>query len=165
MSNLNWNDLVDQAAEASKPIPEGQYNLMVESAKWKPSKAGNPMMALIYRVVGGPEDGKQVRHWIALGNKDFQIIQFVAAFKSHGVNNPDLSAAAEILEAQFINSTVGAVLKHDGEYNGQPNVRIDNFTSAGSAGVAGLTPPPLAAPAAVAEAAPSGLTPPPLPAV
>lgn len=58
-----------------EPLPEGNMNFQVESAEIKQSKAGNPMIELIYLVIGDPElSGRKGRNYAVLEQQSGQYL-------------------------------------------------------------------------------------------
>ena len=55
MSSLNWGDLVKDAGETGsyEPLPDGDYDLVVQEAVAKTSQSGKTMFALKAQVQNG----------------------------------------------------------------------------------------------------------------
>lgn len=61
-------------------IPEGRYRVAVETVELDKSKAGNPMINVWFRVVGGEFDGSTLKDRLVLTEKSlFRVVGFLNA--------------------------------------------------------------------------------------
>jgi hypothetical protein len=68
---------VFNAVEASKgfePIPEGWYEAEITKSEMKPSKTGGAFLALTFKVVDGPFNGRMVFTNLNLKHKDASVV-------------------------------------------------------------------------------------------
>lgn len=67
MASASWQDLIKNAAEGPKPVPDGPYDVVVETASGdKPASTGKPMIKLKLKIVAGPQQGQPIYDQIVL---------------------------------------------------------------------------------------------------
>ena len=159
MTSFDFTNLEATAEEASRPIGKGRHTFKVESATWKPTKTGKPMMTLVCVCQDdGPDKNKKVWHRIVYTNEGFGAMRCVQETKAFGVNPSGMQGlGATELEAQFSSKMFSASVDHE-DFKGQPQARLNELSGgSGSSAAAGTdAPPPIAdaAPPAVGGDAP-----------
>jgi hypothetical protein len=64
-----------QAQSEFTPIPEGEYNLVIEKAETKPTKAGTgERLNIQFKVDGGDFDGRKLFHGLNVRNPSTQAV-------------------------------------------------------------------------------------------
>lgn len=68
---------IKQAQGDFTPLAEGTYGATIFDAKFKDSRAGNPMYELTFKITDGPEGiGRQIRGWFTLTAKAlFKVVE------------------------------------------------------------------------------------------
>lgn len=91
---------VDAYPDTSGPIPEGWHSFSITRARLTKSKAGNPMQANRYTVIGkeNPHEGKSLRDWIVYtkGRNGFGKLSALCQ-----AVDPDMQSYARDPEAGF----------------------------------------------------------------
>ena len=78
---------------AGGPVPKGDHVVEVTSAERKPSKAGNPMLALELTIVEGPAaDRKLYAYYVETGNARKRLKAFLEAAKRYTNGGYSLSS-------------------------------------------------------------------------
>lgn len=73
-------DLSNYKDKVGSRVPEGRYRVVVEDAETDTSAAGNPMINLWLRVVGGESDGATLVDRLVLTHKSlFRVVGFMNA--------------------------------------------------------------------------------------
>ena len=71
-------DLTNYKDTSGARVPEGTYRVVVEDAEVKKSKAGNDMVVLYLRVLGGPYDGSTILDRLTLSERAlFRVVEFM----------------------------------------------------------------------------------------
>lgn len=65
----------DSSGGNYQPLPEGVYDLQIESVDETTSKKGNPQLKVGCRVVGGDNDGKSTTIWYSLLEQSLWKVQ------------------------------------------------------------------------------------------
>lgn len=75
--NLTGEEIKAAQGGSFPPLAEGVYEAVVYEAKFKQSKANNPMYELTFKITAGPEGiGRQVRGWFTLTPKAmFKVVE------------------------------------------------------------------------------------------
>lgn len=61
MTQINFQQLMQEATTGFEPVPDDQYTVQVEKANAdKPTSTGKPMIKVEYRILGGPHDGRKL---------------------------------------------------------------------------------------------------------
>lgn len=165
MTTIDFGQLMKEAGEGFKPIPNGQYNAEIAKAEAVTSSTGKPMLKTQARIIGGPHEGRIVFDNIVItaGNpnalsfffRDMAALGLDAAY--FAANPPFEQVAAALVGRQCI-IDVGTK-----QYQGSDRNEIKSYKAAtggqigvpAAAPVAGFGPgvaPPQATPAPVAPA-------------
>ena len=156
MQEINWDDLLQTADEASKPPRAGHVRLRVETCEWKMSSTGKQMLKFRHKIVGGTDDGKAVFDQLVLSTDNPNaLVMFMNGVRAFGVDPGSFKTVphAQIPDL-FVGREVGAELKVDRMWNNQPQVDVTNYSVISGVGAPGQgSPPPLPAP--VSQVAPS----------
>ncbi|OFW55819.1 MAG: hypothetical protein A2Y75_05230 [Candidatus Solincola sediminis] len=115
MTSIDWASLRQTADDATKPVPEGEYDLVVNKAEATRASSGSPMIKMQLRVVGGPSDKKTIFHNITLtADNAFALAMFFRAMDAFGLNstwfeqnNPSLEQIAAGLVERPVHATIG----------------------------------------------------------
>jgi hypothetical protein len=164
---VSWDDLVKDAGDVSsfEPLPEADYDMVVKSAKYKPSKTGKKMWEVVGKVESGPYANRQVwTNLVITPDNPNALAMFFRKMGALGLTvdyfktNPSDEAVASALTGRRFRAHVGKR-----KYNGEDRNEIEKFfpPQDGGAvpGMPGMTAPPPAAstpppPAAAPVAAP-----------
>lgn len=73
-----------KAAKSYTPIPEGEYELLVEKAEEKSSKNGDPMLSLKFKVESGEHAGRFLFETVMLNHSNPVVIE-MGQRKLHGL--------------------------------------------------------------------------------
>lgn len=86
MSFFNNDTAYDpcKVAKTYAPIPEGEYDLIIEKCEGKTSKAGNRMLSLKFRIDGGEYDGRFLFENILMDHEKPSVVEMNTA-KLHGM--------------------------------------------------------------------------------
>lgn len=60
-----WSDLVKEFSGGFEPLPDGDYDVVVETAEYKVSSNGKDMIKVKFKVQGGPSNGRTI-YWNAV---------------------------------------------------------------------------------------------------
>lgn len=168
MTSFDFSNLEATAEEQARPISTGRHTFKVESATWKPTKSGKPMMTLVCVCQDdGPDKNKKAWHRIVYTDEGFGAMRCVQETKAFGITPASLGGLGPTeIESLFASKTFSAVVEHE-DFKGQPQARLGELSGGAgtSAAAGGEAPPPVAPPA---EAPPAvgvaAETPPPAPA-
>lgn len=63
MADFNYQALVQEAKDSGasttyEPLPNGEYNVVVDKAEAKQSKKGDPQLVIVFKVTDGPFKGR-----------------------------------------------------------------------------------------------------------
>ena len=63
MADFNYQALVQEAKDSGasttyEPLPNGEYNVVVDKAEAKQSKKGDPQLVVVFKVTDGPFKGR-----------------------------------------------------------------------------------------------------------
>lgn len=78
MSFFSQNSITADPSKAAKtytPLPEGEYNLVIEKAEEKDSKNGDPMLSLKFKVDGGQYDGRFLFETVMLSHSNPKVVE------------------------------------------------------------------------------------------
>lgn len=183
MSTMDWSKLKQQADDATKPAPIGEY--IVEITKCEAAHAstsGNPMLKMTGRIVEGPCEGKTVfNNFNITPDSAFALSIFFRHMESLGLGtdyfatNPEVEQIAQDLVGRRAKFTLGIRTWQGVDRNQVDNIQplpgFVNPTPASQGGVpvpgAVATAAPTAPPVPGNAPAPTpqmGATPPPVPA-
>ncbi len=60
MPSNTWSELMGQAETAGQAVPDGTYDVVVESAKKAMSSNNKPMVVAVFKIINGPHAGMSV---------------------------------------------------------------------------------------------------------
>ena len=145
MTSFDFSSLEATAEEQARPIGLGRHTFKVESATWKPTKSGKPMMTLVCVCQSdGPDQNKKVWHRIVYTNEGFGAMRCVQETKAFGVQPAGIQGlSATEIEALFTSKSFSAAVTHE-EYNGAQTARLGELSGGAgtSAAAGGDVPPP-----------------------
>ena len=87
MSFFSNNNIVADPSKAAKtytPLPEGDYDLLIEKAEEKNSKNGDPMLSLKFEVEGGEYAGRFLFETVMLDHSNPVVVE-MGQRKLHGI--------------------------------------------------------------------------------
>jgi hypothetical protein len=133
VSSINWKDLKKSADDATKPAPDGEYDLEVVKAEaGTAATSGNPKINAQLRVDGGPSHGKTMFHTFNLTpDSAIALSFFFAAMEAFGLDGNffDQEPSMEQIAAALVGRKVHAKIGHR-EWNGQTRNNIETFSMA-----------------------------------
>lgn len=113
MSTIDWASLRQNADDAMRPAPDGEYTLKVKKAEAKTASTGSQMIAVNFVIEGGPSHGKGV-FWNLVLSPDnaFALNMFFKRLDAFGIDptmNGGLSMEqiASMMEGQMVDATLG----------------------------------------------------------
>lgn len=116
MSSIDWMSLKKEADDATKPIPDGEYDIIVEKSELVISKQGqgNPMISVQMKVVIGPYSGRMLFSNIVFStDKAFALAMWFRKLAAFGLDDayfgrgPELPDIAASLVGRYATLTVG----------------------------------------------------------
>lgn len=160
MATESWENLIGQAEEGPKPIPDGIYNVYVESAQLK-SGENNDMITTIFRVLDGPHAGSTVyNNFVFVPNKATSLGYFFRHMEALGVSKTQITqfapppAGLEQIAEAIIGARAQIKVGHHQWQGKTYNNIADIKPAAGPAGQPGPAVAPVAPAAAPAAQAP-----------
>ncbi len=60
MPSSSWNELMGSAETAGQAVPDGPYDVVVESAKKAMSSNQKPMVVAVFKIINGPHAGSTI---------------------------------------------------------------------------------------------------------
>lgn len=63
---INWGELMENSGGAFEPLPKGSYDVIVHSAEDTKSSTDKTMFKVVFKVEGGPHNGRNIYHNIVL---------------------------------------------------------------------------------------------------
>lgn len=131
MTEINWSALKQQADDATKPVPPGDYVVEIKKAEaTTASTSGNPMLKVQMTVVEGPQAGKTVFNNFNLTlDSAFAMSIFFRHMEAFGLGtsffaggNPSMEAVAQALVGRRAKATLSIR-----PWQGQDRNQCDNF--------------------------------------
>lgn len=126
---LDMDEISKQMAEAQsnnfEALPEGEYEVKLDSMEVKESKAGKLMLSVVYKITRGKEKNRLMFQNIILAgtkNDGFMIHQARALIDKLGYDAPEFTGYAEFAEeiADIAEDAVGeeytVVLSYQNDY-------------------------------------------------
>lgn len=172
--SLSWSDLVRDAGEAGafEPVPDGDYDLLVTEAIFKPSKQGKKMWNTKNRIEGGPHNGRVVwDNLVVTADNPNALMFFFRKMAALGLSrdffqsNPSDMQVAESLKGKRFRATL-ATRTYNG--NRTNNIQVYHPQQLPLGGNPATLPPSVVAaappPHPAAAAPPRPAAPPPSPA-
>lgn len=115
MSEIDWASLRKTAEDGTRPVPDGTYDVEVETATATTSSTGKPMIKLVLRIVTGPHATRQVFTQITLSaDSAFSLAIFFRHMEAFGLGkdffagNPPMAQVAEALRGRTVRVDVGS---------------------------------------------------------
>lgn len=143
MSSIDWDALRQQAEDGTRPIPEGTYDVEVESATATTSSTGKPMIKLTYRIIGGPHATRQLYTQQTLSAESaFSLAIFFRTMEAHGLGKdffavqPPMERVAATMLGRRVRVDVGIR-----QFQGVNRNEIKNITGLGTTGPIAPTAP------------------------
>lgn len=145
---INFGQLLQDSGGAFEPVPKGEYDLTVSSAEATKSTTDKVMFKVVYKIVGGPYNGRTIYNNITLTTDNPNALRmFFLNMKSMGLTeeffagNPTPSQVADALVGRPCRATID-----HREWQGQTRENVKSLKAAvgiGAAGVAGqqVAPP------------------------
>lgn len=146
MSEINWSELKKSADDATKPAPDGEYDLeCVKAEAGNAASSGNPKIGAQLKIVGGPCNGKNLLHTFNLTpDSGIALSFFFSAMEAFGLDgnffnqSPSMAQVAAALVGRKVHAKVG-----HREWQGQVRNNIESFSIAAGgpgAGTFGVMP-------------------------
>jgi pyruvate/2-oxoglutarate dehydrogenase complex dihydrolipoamide acyltransferase (E2) component len=167
MPSKSWQALLDDAGDTGyEPLPEGDYDFVVEKAEAKRASTGKDMFVCTFQITGGAYNNRRVWHnfvvnpdnpnAMAIFFRNMNVLGLNAEYFRQGPSD------AHVAEALRNRRFRGHVKQR--QWNGETKNEVDRFFTAG-----GLTPgapvnPAASLPQVAAPPAPSAPAPAPAPA-
>lgn len=153
--SMNWQELLDTAAEGGtyEALPEGPYQVQVDSAEAKNASTGKPMIVAKFKVMAGPYAGRLVWNNFVVTSDNanamswfFRNMAALGLDKSFFAMNPSLEAVAAALVGK--QCEIGVTQK---TYNNEIRNDVKSIKAL-AAGAASAAAPQQAAPASPSPA-------------
>lgn len=158
---INWSQELDRVHEATKPISVGTHQFRITEAKPTKSSAGAPMIRLVCRVDGGPDDGKTAYVNLVFTFDNPRAMKMtLRRLSGLGISEETLKAenlSIEQIAARLIGRSAAGKVEHR-DWNGETQSDVDFMGAGSTPGV--VAPPVTAAPAATPSPAADVATPP-----
>jgi len=143
VSSIDWDDLRKTADEGTRPIPEGIYDVEVESTTPTTSSTGKPMIKITYRVVSGPHATRQIFTQIVLSpDSAFALAIFFRQMDALGLTSdffatkPSIEQVAEAMRLRRVQIEVGIR-----PFQGVDRNEVKNIIGAQTGPLAGMPMP------------------------
>lgn len=161
---------MNQAEEGPEPVPDGPYNVEVETAQSKPAGSGKPMVVVVFKILDGPYAGKKVwNNFVLTEDNPNALGYFFSHMSAMGIDQstiaqmapPDqggMDQLAQMLVGRRATITVG-----HRQWQGQTRNQVGDVKPyVGTQGQVPQAPAPASpAPASPPPAAPQAPAPPP----
>lgn len=163
MTTINWAALRQTADDATKPLPDGDYNVVVTKATAaNAATSGNPMIKIMLEVEDGPKSGRSLFHNLNLTpDSGFALNIFFRALTAFGLSdqyfeqNPTIEQIASDIVGRRACATVGTRT-----WQGQERNDVKNLTAATGDAAALATGIPSTTTPVASNTVPSATTPP-----
>lgn len=115
---INFTKVKDNAGNDDySPLPNGRYNVEVESGEKKESKAGNEMIEFTFKVIEGDHANRKLWHTFSLlPQAQIYLLKFLEAAGSDVINQE-----GEVSTREIIQDVVGSVVNAYVEITSAPN--------------------------------------------
>lgn len=167
MGEIDWASLKQQAEDATRPLPDGDYPVVVTKAELKKASTGADMIVAHLTVTGGALQGRIVfNNFVFSPEKAFALKMWFDALAAFGLNDaffaqgPSLEQVAAALVNRTAITTVGTR-----EWQGRQLNECKSFKVGGVAGVPAGVPSVAANIPVPAAASAASTSMPPVPAV
>lgn len=134
MTTYDWNALRKAADDASKPIPDDWYDVVVDKAEATVASTGSKMLKVKLRVVGGPYDGRVLfTNFVMSTENGFAMSIFFRNLDALGIN-PQRDAPGGSMEELAFAMTGRQARAQVGTrvWQNQPRNEINNMARSGS---------------------------------
>lgn len=129
-------DKIEEPEEPSSPeekakrakrflVAEGKHVARITEVNEETSSNGNPMLVFDFQIVGGKDEGKNVRQWQVITAKSLPIFQRNIA----ALDYPETAGKVEIVPDWFLGKILSITIEHE-EWNGVPKNRVMNWEPA-----------------------------------
>lgn len=158
MTTIDWDDLRQQAAEASVLIPVGEYPARAVAATAQKTGTQKDAINVLFEILDGPCAGKQQPNLFTLSPESqnalrmwFKQLTCMGVDDAFFAQRPSMEQLAnQIVQAQ---RPVKLVIEHD-VWMGETRSRVKYVNALGATGAVAPPAPQYAAPAPPAPAAP-----------
>lgn len=132
-----------QAQTAYTPIPEGQYDLIVEKAELTRSKNNNEMLKLVFKVTEGEFAGRKLFQNLMLEHANEKVVQ-IAKAQLHAMlvlsGTKSIDGPSDLIGASFATKVVVTKRQDTGELQNEVKLQLsksgaDKDALGGKAGV------------------------------
>lgn len=116
-------DLTNYKDTSGARVPEDTYRVVVEDAEVKKSKAGNDMVVLYLRVLGGPYDGSTILDRLPLSERAlFRVVEFM-----QGIGLPTPRKRLQLKLDTIIGRQVDVRVEDGEPYNGRIKSEVREY--------------------------------------
>lgn len=132
MADMNWNELLENAAESGgfEPVPDGPYNVVVDRANNKKTSNGKQMYAVMFKIEDGPYKGRTVWANLVISPESpnalgifFRHMNALGLDSAYFNNNPLPEKVASDLVGRRASITVGTR-----RWNNQDRNEVNNIS-------------------------------------
>ncbi len=106
MADESWDAFLEEAEDAIKLLPEGQYDFVITATEGKISSTGNPMVRVSSKVASGPYAGKGIKDFFVIRSAS-QAKKFVENLQAMGItmdviaaHKPTMQQLAKVMEGK-----------------------------------------------------------------
>lgn len=125
-------DLSNYKDRFGSRVPEGTHEVIVEDVEMDKSKAGNPMLNVWYRVIGGEADGLTLIDRLTITEKAlFRVVGFMQA-----VGLPTPRKRLQINPQSFIGKRLRVEVEDGEPYNGRVRSEVRGYQKSATASAA-----------------------------
>lgn len=104
MSTTKWSELKKQADDATRPIPDDWYEIVVTKAELKEASTGSPMIVTTFKVDSGPHAGRSLfTNFVFTAENPNALMFFFRNMEAFGFNEDFFTQ----LEAQGVGVEAG----------------------------------------------------------
>lgn len=131
---VNWADLMKQAEDATKIMPDGEYPAAVESAEVVTASTGSKMIKIKFKVNNGPYTGRtQFTNLVLSTNSGFALDMFFKRLAGLGVTAEVLASgpSLEQIAASVVDRQCTIVVGHK-PYQGVDRNEVGMIKPAGA---------------------------------
>jgi Protein of unknown function (DUF669) len=116
LSSVPWGQLKKAAEDATKPVPDGWYDLVVTKATVVTASTGSPMIKVVLNIETGPHaDRPQFDQFVLSEDNALAMAIWFRQFAAFGlpadayfaVRNPSLAQVAEDLLGRHVRAKIG----------------------------------------------------------
>lgn len=129
MTTIDFGQLMKEAGEGFKPIPNGPYTAEVAKCEAVTASTGKPMLKVQWRILGGPHEGRIVFDNIVLtaGNPNalaffFRDMATLGLDSTYFAQNPPFDQVAAALMGRTATIEVGTK-----QYKGQDRNEVNGY--------------------------------------